>query len=139
MKKEKIGFTSVVGDLLHVGHIAMINECKKYCDKLIVGVLSDPRLDRPEKNEPVESLFERYYRVKNHKGVDEVVPLRGEADLEMALTILDINIRFVGEDYKGKNFTGKEVCEKRGIEIFYNDRSHGLSSSNLRERVLNSK
>lgn len=141
VKKDKkvIGFTSVVGDLLHVGHIAMLNECKLHCDYLIVGLIADPKIDRPEKNEPVESLFERYYRLKNQLGVDEVIPMMGEDDLHLALTILNVNIRFVGEDYKGKWFTGKEVCATRGIEIFYNDRSHGLSSSNLRERVVNSK
>lgn len=135
MKSKVIGFTSVVGDLLHVGHIAMINECKKYCDYLYVGVIANPNLDRPEKNKPIESLFERYFRIKNHKGVDEVVPLTGEADLELAISVLPIDIRFVGSDYINKDFTGKKMCEQKGIKIFYNDRSHGLSSTNLRERV----
>ena len=132
----KIGFTSVVGDMFHAGHIRMINECKQHCDYLIVGLLCDPTQDRPEKNKPIESVYERYYRVKNCKGVDEVVPLENESDLTLYLEFSDeIDIRFVGEDYKGKEFTGKGVCDRKGIQIFYNDRKHGLSSSALRRRV----
>lgn len=133
------GFTSVVGDLFHAGHIRMIEECKEHCDYLIVGLICDPT-DRKNKNVPVESVYERYYRVKQCKGVDEVVPLQNENDLKLYLEMSSgIDIRFVGEDYKGKDFTGKDVCERKGIEIFYNDRKHGLSSTSLRERVENAK
>ena len=133
------GFTSVVGDLFHAGHIRMIEECKEHCDYLIVGLICDPT-DRKNKNVPVESVYERYYRVKQCKGVDEVVPLQNEKDLKLYLEMSSgIDIRFVGEDYKGKDFTGKDVCERKGIEIFYNDRKHGLSSTSLRERVENAK
>lgn len=133
------GFTSVVGDLFHAGHIRMIEECKEHCDYLIVGLICDPT-DRKNKNVPVESVYERYYRVKQCKGVDEVVPLQNENDLKLYLEMSSgIDIRFVGEDYKGKDFTGKDVCERKGIEIFYNDRKHGLSSTSLRERVEKAK
>jgi len=130
-----IGFTSVVGDLLHAGHALMLDECKAHCDYLFVGIISDPTTDRPEKNKPIQSLYERYTQLVSHRAVDEVVPLESEADLELALSSLPIDIRFVGEDYFGKEFTGKRICEERGIRIFYNNRLHGLSSSELRRRV----
>ena len=134
-----IGFTSVVGDLLHAGHALMLNECKKYCDYLYVGLIDDPTKDRPEKNKPVQSLFERYAQLASHKAVDEVVPLDGEADLDLALKSLPIDIRFVGEDYIGKDFTGKKTCEQLNIKIIYNRRAHGLSSSELRKRIEDAK
>lgn len=130
-----IGFTSVVGDLLHAGHCLMLDECKMYCDYLYVGLIDDPTKDRPEKHKPVQSIFERYIQLATHRAVDEVVPLDGEKDLDLALRSLPIDIRFVGADYIGKNFTGKETCERLGIKIIYNKREHGLSSSELRKRV----
>ncbi|MCM1059449.1 MAG: adenylyltransferase/cytidyltransferase family protein [Eubacterium sp.] len=132
-----IGFTSVVGDLLHAGHALMLDECKQHCDYLYVGIIADPTTDRPEKNKPVQSLFERYAQLVSHRAVDEVIPLGSEADLDLALRSLPIDIRFVGEDYKGKDFTGKTTCVERGIKIFYNNRAHGLSSTELRKRVAN--
>lgn len=130
-----IGFTSVVGDLLHAGHAIMLDECKLYCDYLYVGIIDDPTKDRPEKNKPVQSLFERYAQLVSHRAVNEVVPLDGEADLDLAIRSLPIDVRFVGADYIGRDFTGKDSCEKLGIEIIYNRRDHGLSSSELRKRV----
>lgn len=135
-KKQKvIGFTSVVGDLLHAGHCLMLEECKRYCDYLYVGLIDDPTIDRPQKNKPIQSLFERYVQLNSNKNVDEVIPLSGEADLELALKSLPINIRFVGDDYLNKNFTGKDICEKLNIKIIYNKRNHGLSSTELRNRI----
>ena len=130
-----IGFTSVVGDFMHAGHALMLDECKRHCDFLYVGLIDDPTKDRPFKNKPVQSLFERYAQLAAHRAVDEVVPLEGEKDLELALLSLPIDIRFVGEDYIGKDFTGKAACERLGIKIFYNSRKHGLSSTELRERM----
>lgn len=130
-----IGFTSVVGDFLHAGHALMLDECKRYCDYLYVGLIDDPTRDRPEKNKPVQSLFERYVQVASHRAVDEVIPLDGEKDLELAIKCLPINVRFVGADYIGKEFTAKKVCEQLGIKIIYNKRNHGLSSTELRERI----
>ena len=134
-----IGFTSVVGDMLHAGHCLMLNECKMHCDYLFVGIIADPTTDRPEKNKPVQSLFERYIQLSSHRAVDEVIPLSGESDLELALKSLPIDIRFVGEDYLGRDFTGKKYCEENGIKIIYNNRQHGLSSTELRERIENGK
>lgn len=130
-----IGFTSVVGDLFHPGHIAMIQECAEQCDYLIVGLICDPT-DRPLKNKPIESVFERWFRVAHCDGVDEVIPLEGEEDLALALEMLDYDVRFVGEEYRDKPFTGRSICERRGIPIVYNRRDHGLSSASLRDRIF---
>lgn len=135
LRSKKIGFTSVVGDMLHAGHVSMLSECKKYCDYLYVGILIDPTKDRPFKNKPIQSSFERYCQIVSHRAVDEVIPLDDENDLLLALQVLPIDVRFVGEDYKGKDFTGKNECIDLGIEIIYNRRKHGLSSNELRERV----
>lgn len=134
--KKIIGFTSVVGDLFHAGHVAMIQECRMHCDYLIVGVMADTH-DRISKNAPLQSLFERFYEVENCKGVDRVIALGSEADLNLALKTLSpkIDIRFVGEDYIGRDFTGKRTCEQYGIRIMYTHRRHGLSTTELRERM----
>ena len=134
-EKFVVGFTSVVGDMLHAGHVLMLDECKMYCDYLYVGLIDNPTKDRPEKNKPVQSLFERYQQLASHRAVDEVIPLDGEADLDLAIRSLPIDIRFVGEDYVGRDFTGKDTCEKLGIKIIYNKRKHNLSSSELRTRI----
>lgn len=130
-----IGFTSVVGDMLHAGHSLMLDECKMYCDYLFVGIIADPTKDRPFKNKPLQSLFERWQQVTSHRAVDEVVPLEDEADLDLALRSLPIDVRFVGEDYLGKGFTGKDTCAELGIKIVYNKRRHNLSSTELRLRA----
>lgn len=131
-----IGFTSVVGDLFHTGHVAMIQECRQYCDYLIVCVMADTH-DRAFKAEPVQSLFERMYEVYNCKGVDEVYACSSEDDLLLAMQVLrpKIDIRFVGKDYVGRDFTGKAYCEQTGIKIMYNNREHGLSTTELRKRI----
>ena len=130
-----VGFASVVGDMLHAGHILYLNEAKEHCDVLYCGLIADPRIDRPEKNEPVQSLFERWVQVNSHKSVDVVVPLMGEADLLLALKSLPIDVRFVGADYIGKDFTGKSWCLDNNIKIHYCQRNHGLSSTELRKRI----
>lgn len=135
-KKIKIGFTSSSFDLLHAGHALMLEECKKNCDYLIVALLSDPTTDRPNKNKPVQTLFERYTILKSIKYVDEIIPYSTEKELEEILLSTKIDVRFVGEDYVGKNFTGKEICKNIGIEIFFNSRKHSFSSTELRKRIF---
>lgn len=136
-KKPVVGFTSVVGDLFHAGHVAMIQECRQHCDYLIVGVMAGID-NRPGKNEPVQSLFERFYQVEKCKGVDRVLALGSEADLDLALrTLTEIDVRFVGEEYIGREFTGKTTCEQFGIRIMYTHRRHGLSTTELRGRLAN--
>lgn len=134
-----VGFTSVVGDMLHAGHNLMLDECKRYCDYLYVGLMVDPTRDRPFKNKPIQSMFERYCQVSSHRAVDEVIPIDDEADLLLAIKSLPIDIRFVGEDYLDKDFTGKQECKELGINIIYNKRRHNLSSSELRVRVKGGK
>ena len=135
-----IGFTCSTFDLLHAGHILMLAECKTICDYLIVAVQSDPTIDRPDvKNKPVQSIVERYVQLSAVKFIDEIIVYDTEKDLEDLLMFLPINVRIIGEEYKDKEFTGKQICEDRGIKIWYNSRNHRLSSSELRNRTYQSE
>ena len=116
----------------------MLREAKEHCDYLIVGLQTDPTIDRPgEKNKPVQSLVERYAQLSAVEYVDEIVPYETEQDLIDILTMYHIDMRILGEEYREKDFTGKEVCRKRGIELYFNKRDHRFSTSDLRERVEN--
>lgn len=130
-----IGFTCSTFDLLHAGHVLMLEECKQQCDYLIVGLQTDPTIDRANKNSPIQSIVERQLQLKACKWVDEVVVYSTEKDLQDLLLILPIHKRFLGEEYSGKDFTGKNICEERMIEIVYNSRRHSFSSSELRKRI----
>ena len=133
---KPVGFTCSTFDLLHAGHILMLAECKTICDHLIVGVQSDPTIDRPNtKNKPVQSIVERFVQLSAVKFVDEIIVYDTEKDLEDLLMFLPISVRIIGEEYKDKEFTGKQICEERGIKIWYNSRSHRFSSSELRNRT----
>ena len=132
----KIGITFSSFDLYHTGHALMLKECKENCDYLIVGLLSDPTIDRLYKNKPIQSLFERYELLKSIKYVNEIVPYSTEKELEQILLSYSIDIRFIGEDYINKDFTGKDICIDKNIEIFFNSRKHEFSSTELRKRVL---
>ena len=127
---SKIGFTSTVGDLLHAGHIAMLMEASQQCDFLVVGLLIDPTYDRPEKNEPVQSILERYIQLSAISFVNMVIPLRGEQDLVDVIKLTAPDIRIVGEEYRDLDFTGKDLCP-----IYYNKRQHSFSSTQLRNRI----
>jgi len=133
----KVGFTCSTFDLLHAGHVMMLREAKTVCDYLIVGLQTDPSIDRPEKNAPVQTLVERYIQLASIEYVDEIIPYQNEQDLEDILNMYPINIRILGEEYKNGKFTGRAICAKRGIELYYNKRDHRFSSSDLRKRVLN--
>jgi len=133
----KIGFTCSTFDLLHAGHVTMLEEAKRNCDYLIVGLQVDPTLDRPDsKNPPIQSIVERQIQLAAVKYVDEIVMYSTERDLEDLLLTLPINIRILGVEYKDKDFTGKKICKKRGIELLYNGRDHSFSSTSLRKRVV---
>ena len=133
MKKNKIvGITFGSFDLCHYGHALMFEECKEYCDYLIVGVQSDPSLDRPEKNKPVQSHEERIGIVSYLKCVDEVVAYDTEADLIEVLKNIQPDVRILGADHKGTLFTGYELP----IKCIFNSRDHGFSTSELRKRVF---
>jgi glycerol-3-phosphate cytidylyltransferase len=140
MMGKPVGFTCSTFDLLHAGHILMLAECKQICDYLIVGVQSDPTIDRPGvKNKPVQSIVERYVQLSAVKFVDEIIVYNTEKDLEDMLMFLPISVRIIGEEYKDKDFTGKQICEDRGIKIWFNSRSHRFSSSELRQRTYQSE
>ncbi len=131
----KVGITFSAFDLLHAGHIKMLEEAKQQCDYLIVGLQTDPTIDRPEKNKPAQSVVERYIQLKGCKFVDEIVPYTTEQDLEDILRSFKIDVRILGIEYQTKNFTGRTYCEEKGIALYYNVRDHRFSSSNLRKEV----
>ena len=132
----KIGFTCSTFDLLHAGHITMLEEAKRHCDFLIVGLQNDPTEDRPEKNKPVQSIVERQLQLAAVKYVDEIVIYNTEQYLTDLLLTLPIDVRILGDEYKTKDFTGKEIAKQRGSKIVYNGRDHSFSSSSLRKRVV---
>lgn len=131
----KIGITFSAFDLLHAGHITMLEEAKRQCDYLIAALQTDPTIDRPEKNRPTQSVVERYIQLKGCKFVDEIVPYATEQDLEDILRSFRIDVRIIGDEYKDKNFTGRTYCEEKGIALYFNVRDHRFSSSSLRKEV----
>jgi glycerol-3-phosphate cytidylyltransferase len=122
-------------DLLHAGHIMMLEEAKTQCDWLVVALQSDPTVDRPDKNKPIQTMYERYIQLKGCKYIDEVVPYTTEEEVRLILESRQFDVRIIGEDYKNKDFTGKDICDERGIRVYYNSRQHHLSSSELRKRI----
>jgi glycerol-3-phosphate cytidylyltransferase len=92
-------------------------------------------MDRPEKNPPVQSIIERYTQLKAVGYVDEIIPYGTEQDLEDILSMYTLHVRILGEEYRDKEFTGRDICRKRDIDIFFNRRDHRFSSSDLRNRV----
>jgi len=132
----KIGFVASQFDVLHSGHIAMLSEAKNHCDYLIAGLQNNAKWDRDEKNEPIQSIVERQISLSAVRHVDEIVIYNTEKDLEDLLLILPIDVRILGVEYQTKDFTGKEICTKRGIEIVFNGRDHSFSSSSLRKRIV---
>jgi glycerol-3-phosphate cytidylyltransferase len=132
----KIGFTCSTFDLFHAGHMMMLKEAKTQCDYLIVGLQTDPTIDRPDtKNKPVQTLFERFVQLSSCKYVDEIIPYSTEKELMDILLSYPINVRIIGEEYKDQHFTGREL----DMEVYYNSRKHSFSSSGLRKRVQESE
>ena len=130
-----LGITFISFDLFHSGHVAMLKEARANCDYLMVGLQTDPTLDRPEKNKPIQSVFERYVQLEGCKYIDEIIPYATEQDLLDILLTYDVNKRFIGEEYRTKDFTGKQLCVDKSIEIYYNKRQHSFSTSGLRKRI----
>jgi len=102
---------------------------------LICGLQTDPSVDRPEKNRPIQTIVERYIQLNAVGYVDEIIPYATEEDLKDILSMLQIDVRILGEEYRDKEFTGKDICRKRDIQLFFNKREHRFSSSDLRKRV----
>lgn len=133
-ERTTIGFTAGTFDLCHAGHLLMFKEIRKQCDYLIVGLQSDPTIDRPEKHVPVETVEERLIRLQACKYIDRIIPYDTEADLYRILEREKIDVRFLGADWKDKKFTGYNLP----INVVFNTRDHTYSSSNLRERIKRS-
>lgn len=134
----KVGFTCSAFDLLHSGHIQMLRDAKEQCDYLICGLQTDPSIDRPEKNRPIQTVVERYTQLKAVGYVDEIIPYATEEDLKDILSMYHIDVRILGDEYREKDFTGKEICKRRDIALYFNKRDHRFSSSELRRRVAES-
>lgn len=132
-----VGFTASAFDLLHAGHVQMLREAREQCDYLICGLQMDPTIDRPDKNAPVQTVVERYTQLKAISYVDEIIPYLTESDLCDILSMYHIDIRILGVEYKEKDFSGKDICRKRGIDLYFNKRDHRFSTSDLRKRVCN--
>ena len=132
----RIGFTASQFDMLHAGHIAMLSEARNHCDYLIAGLQNNASWDRPEKNAPIQSIVERQIQLAATRYVDEIVVYNTEKDLEDILLTLPIDVRILGVEYQDKEFTGKEICNKRNIKLIFNSRDHSFSSSSLRKRVV---
>jgi glycerol-3-phosphate cytidylyltransferase len=131
----RVGFVASQFDILHAGHITMLSEARTQCDYLIVALQNDASQDRPEKNSPVQSIVERQIQLQALTFVDEVMVYNTEKDLEDLLLILPIDVRILGVEYQNSPFTGKLICEQRGIKIHFNSRDHSFSSSDLRRRI----
>ena len=135
-----IGITFSQFDMLHAGHIAMLAEAKNHCDYLIAGLQTDPTIDRPDtKNKPVQSIVERQIQLAACRYVDEVVVYQTEQDLVDQLLILPLDVRILGVEYEHKDFSGRQECYARGIDIIFNGRDHSFSSSSLRKRVAHAE
>ena len=133
----KVGITFSTFDLLHAGHVSMLMEAKDHCDYLIAGILGDPTIDRKNKNKPVQSLPERYIQLESVKYVDKIIPYQRESDIKEILELYQPDVRIIGEEYKGKEFTSKDDCVRLGVEVYFNSRQHDFSSTNLRQRITN--
>lgn len=136
MNETKVGITFGSFDLFHAGHVFMLEEAKTVCDYLIVGLQSDPTIDRPNKNKPVQSIVERQVQLRGCRYVDEIILYNSESELVDILKTVRWDIRIIGQDYSGKHFTGKELCSIREGTLYYNKREHGFSSTNLRKRII---
>ena len=131
----KVGITFSTFDLLHAGHISMLREAKGQCDYLICGLQLDPSIDRADKNAPIQTVVERYTQLKGVEYVDEIIPYVLEQDVLDILRSFKVDVRIIGEEYKNIDFTGKEYCKEKGIEIHYNSREHRFSSTEIKARL----
>jgi glycerol-3-phosphate cytidylyltransferase len=131
----RTGFTCSTFDLFHAGHVMMLREAKEQCDYLIVGLQTDPTIDRPNKNKPVQTVFERFVQLQACTFVDEVIPYSTESELLDILQSFPIDVRIIGEEYKDQQFTGDYL----DMEYYYNERRHSFSTTELRQRVVDAE
>ncbi len=134
---KKVGITVGAFDLCHAGHVLMFKEAKTVCEHFIVGLHSDPSLDRADKNKPIMSLEERKIILEGIRYIDEIFVYDTEAELYEILkkNELGIDIRIIGTDWKGKPYTGHDLP----IEMYFNTRDHGYSTTDLRRRIYESE
>lgn len=130
---KRLGITASCFDLFHAGHVLMLEEAKSQCDILVVALQTDPTIDRPQKNKPIQSIYERWVQLDGCKHVDKIIPYGSESDLLNILVSYPWSVRIIGEEYRDKPFTGYDL----GIPVYYNSRKHDFSSSSLRERIVN--
>lgn len=135
----RVGITFSSFDLLHAGHVQMLREAKSQCDYLICGLQYDPSIDRLEKNQPVQSMVERYTQLNAIKYVDEIVPYMFEHEVVDILSLYKPDVRILGDEYRHQAFTGKELCQQYNIELYFNSRRHRFSTTNLRQDIQNAK
>ena len=128
----RVGFTCSCFDLFHAGHLMMLKEAKTQCDHLIIGLQTDPTIDRPEKNKPVQSVLERFIQVQACRYVDEIIPYATEKELMDILTSFPIDVRIIGEEYRDKQFTGYQLP----MSVYFNSRQHSFSTTELRQRLF---
>lgn len=133
----RIGFTCGAFDLFHAGHNIFLRDARNYCEYLVVGLQTDPTIDRSDKNKPVQTIYERYVQLENCAWVDRIIPYETEADLLNLIATTKMDVRFLGDDYVNKKFTGDQLCAKLGIEVIFLNRKHNFSSSELRKRIEN--
>ena len=131
---NKIGVIAGNFDVIHPGYIHLFNECKEFCTELIILLHEDPSIERPEKLKPILSLDERMIILSSLKQIDQIIPYKLETDLYELLSNLDIDIRFLGDDYKSKPFTGDDL----NIPIHFLDRSHGWSTTKFKNKIAKS-
>ena len=118
-------------DVIHPGYMYMFDECKKHCDILLLLLHEDPSIERPEKIKPILDLNERNMILSSLKQIDRIITYQIESDLYDILKTEQIDIRFLGDDYKDKAFTGDDL----DIPIHYLDRSHGWSTTKFKKMI----
>jgi len=135
VKNKRVGITASAFDLLHSGHVSMLREAKTQCDYLICALHIDPSLDRTEKNAPIQNTVERYTQLAAVRYVDEIVPYLHEKELIDIIEMYMPDVRILGDEYKDTDFTGRDICDRLGIELYFNSRNHRFASSELRKRI----
>ena len=133
-KPYQIGLFPMCADVLHTGHITALKEAKQYCDKLVVALNT-----HPDGKMPVESVYERWSKLHELRCVDEVIPYQGKKDMELLAATYHYDVRFLGADSIDKDWDGKTQEMARGIASHFIKRDHGLSSTQLKDRIAASK
>jgi glycerol-3-phosphate cytidylyltransferase len=133
--KKIIGITFSTFDMLHAGHVRMLEEAKQYCDYLIVALQTDPSIEKPEKSKPIQSVVERYVQLKGCEFVDEIIPYTTEKDIKDILHSYPVDIRIVADEYKDTYFTGRDYSEKINIRIFFNTQNQFSAALNNKATI----